>query len=131
MITSSYNREENIIYVKRLDEIGIQDLLTYINRIDQDFQHLGNLYILDDFRNSTSKYEANDFPDLIGEIQKRIFKYNEVRLAIVVDVPFDTALSILYEELSKAIENYNYRTFSTMEAAKSWLKQGINYQAGI
>ena len=125
MINISYSRDEDIIYVKRRDEIDIQDLLKYVIRLDQDYNDLGSLYILDDIRNSTSKYEAKEFPVLIGEIQKRIIKYREVRCALMVDTPFETALSILYEDISRAVDNYYYKTFSTIESAKSWLKTGM------
>ena len=124
MITISYSRDEDIIYVKRTDEIDIQDLLKYVISLDQDYKDLGKLYILDDIRNSTSKFEAKEFPILIGEIQKRIIKYKEVRCALLVDAPFDTALSILYEDISRAVDNYYYKTFSTIESAKIWLRTG-------
>jgi hypothetical protein len=67
MIKINYSQDEDIIYVKRFDEIDIQDLLKYVISLDQDFKDLGKLYILDDIRNSTSKYEAEEFPVLIGE----------------------------------------------------------------
>jgi len=125
MINTNYNQDEDIVYVERFDEIDLQELLTYIISLDQEYKDLGSLYILDDIRDSTSKYEAKDYPVIIGEIQKRIKKYNEVRCALVVDTPFETVLSILYEDISKSVDNYNYKTFSTIEAAKSWLKRRI------
>jgi malate/lactate dehydrogenase len=71
------------------------------------------------------KIEAKDNPIIINEIKNRIKKYKEVRCALVVDTPFDTAISILYENLSQALDKYNYKTFSTIESAKSWLKTGM------
>lgn len=130
MITFSYNKEENIFYIERRDEIELDDLIKYIEGIDQYSKNMDNLYILDDIRNSISKFTIEDIPTIIDEVKKRISKYKEVRCAVLVDKPFDTALSMLYENLSSIIENYLYKTFSTTEAGKNWLKQGLYYRSG-
>lgn len=119
MIRFNHNKEDNIIYVERRGEIVLNDIIKYVEGIDQNFQSLEKLYIVDDMRNSTSKLTVADNPIIIDEIKKRISKYVEVRCAVLVDKPFDTALSLLYENLSSSIKNYSYRTFSTKDAAKN------------
>ena len=80
------------------------------------------MYIVDDLRASISKYESKDYPLIIEEIKKRIGQYKEVRIAVLVMTPQDTALSLLYEQIAQSVENYNYKTFSTLEAGRNWLK---------
>ena len=123
MIKLTYNKKENIIYLERNGEIKLQDLLNNIKDIDQKFHHLKSLYIIEDTRKSTVDFKAKDYPTIIDYIKRRINKYNKVRSAIIVNNLFDTVLSLLYEEMSKEIENYEFKTFYTKEAAKTWLMQ--------
>jgi len=122
MIEVNYNQKEDIIYVTRTHEVILQDLLNYVKQFDEDYKDFDRLHIVDDLRASISKYESKDYPLIIEEIKKRIGQYKEVRIAVLVMTPQDTALSLLYEQIAQSVENYNYKTFSTLEAGRNWLK---------
>jgi hypothetical protein len=123
MIEISHNQTENLIQVNRTGEIQIQDVIDYIQRIDQDFNEQNNLYVLDDTRSSLSNYNhKDDYDRLIEEMEKCIRKFSRVHVAIVVDTPANAALSDIYKVMTNRISNYFFRIFSTPEAAKSWLK---------
>lgn len=121
MISFSYNKAENIIYAERRGEIGLEEVLTYIKCIDQNHQRLQNLYIIDDFRQSTSVFTRDEYPAMVEEISRRVNRYKQVKHAVIVDNPTETVLSILFEMISDSIENYTFKVFSTSEAAKHWL----------
>ena len=121
MIRYNYNKEENIIYVERHGDIILNDIFKYILDIDKNYQSLKNLSILDDVTKSTTKYTIIENSVIIEEIKRKLSKDTEVRLAILVDKPIETAYSMMFERLSMNIENFNYGTFSTKEAAKKWL----------
>ena len=121
MIDVSYNKEENIIYISRCGEITLEDMINHIKIIDEDFKHLKKLNIIEDTRNSTSKYEITDLPKIIDELNKRMVNFKKVKTAMIVDLPSDTALSIYFEGISKNSEKFYYKTYSTLAAAKSWL----------
>lgn len=133
MISSAFIKSDNILYFKRGSEITPQDLLLTIKEIDQNYRNNNRLYIIEDIRQSFAKLaiEIEEIPIIINELKKHICNYKEVRCAVIVNTPIDTVLSFLYEDLSKDLENYKYKTFSTTEAATKWLKQGFykKYQA--
>jgi hypothetical protein len=121
MIEVSYNPEENIIYSNRQGEITLQEVLSYIAQIDGEFLAQDELFVLEDYRQSSSNYEKKDLPLIIDEIKKRIGHFKLVKVAIVVDSPSETVLGILYEEIARQVDHYYFRTFSTISSAKSWL----------
>ncbi|MCU4175970.1 hypothetical protein [Carboxylicivirga sp. N1Y90] len=125
MITSRYDKDEDIVYVERHGNVDINDLVKYVVSLDHDFNHLNSLHIIDDLRNSTSTFKQKEYPAIIKEIEARIKRYDKVKCAVVVEKPKETALSILYKMTSKSIDKYTYETFSTLEAAKRWLKHPI------
>lgn len=122
MITTRYVKDQDIIYVERTSEIGLQEILAYIKSFDHDFKNFKDLYILDDFRDSISLFNKGDYPIMIQGLEKRLNRYDQVKHAVLVHNPSDTALSILFEMISKVLINYSYKTFSTEGAAISWLK---------
>lgn len=123
MIEISYKEEDNIILVRRSGEIYVQDLINYINKIDQDFRELKRLYILDDAIGSVWKFNHKDDYDLLfHEIDKCARNFIRVYVAIVVDTPQYTAMADLYKLKTDKIKNYYFQFFSTPEAASSWLK---------
>lgn len=122
MIEFRYNSEEDIIYLERSGDISLQDVLSCINSINQNFQSLQKLHIIDDLRHSVSTFKKEEYPVMINELKKRVNRYNQVKHAVIVNNPSDTALTILFAMKSKSIENYSFKIFSTIEAAKYWLK---------
>lgn len=121
MIDFRYNKEENIVYVDRRNGVSLDEIIRYVENIDFSYQDLQNLYIIEDIRHSVSKFELDDYSIICNEIKKRASKYDEVRHAVIVDNPSNTVLSILFESFSEPIENYFYKTFSTIDLAKNWL----------
>ncbi len=121
MIESSFNQEENIIYVKRSDEVDLEELMSHIIRLDKTYNGIKKLNLIDDFGDSVSKFQIQDFPDVIEDLKKRIQAYDHVNHAVIVTKPLDAALSYMFTLTSQSISNYTYRTFSSLKAAKSWL----------
>ena len=125
MINTDYNQEDHIVYLRREGEIKIQDLMSVTKSVSHSFQNLQSLHIIDDVRNSISNFNSNYYPILIKEIGKVAKSFSEVRHAIIVDTPSDTVLSIMFEEISRNLDNYSYKTFSTEEGAKGWIATGL------
>ena len=124
MIEISYDQEENIIHVERSGEISVEDLIGYINKIDQEYRELKRVYILDDTRGSVWKFNhKKDYDRLFHEIDKRVRNFIRVYVALIVDTPKHTAMSDLYLLKTREIKNYFFRFFSSSEAAKSWLTE--------
>ena len=124
MIEFSYNKDEDIIYTKRSGDIYFQDLIDYVMRLDEEFNDFNRVYILDDTRDSTPMHNhTNNYRQIVGDIKEIMSGYSEVKHAVIASSPGNTALNMIFEKLTREIENYHFRVFSTTEASKFWLKQ--------
>lgn len=122
MIEYKYNKKEDIFYVKRYGEVSFDNMIEYINNISKQSLNHKSLYLLTDTRESITKFNIEDFPFILNEIKKRLHNYEEVKDAIIVEAPLNAAFSMFFENISKELENYHYKAFSTVAAAKKWLK---------
>ncbi len=127
MIHSSYKQGENILYMDRKDEIKMQDLFALVQDTISNYRDIKCLYILDDARNSTPKFSSQDYPELSKRVSDGLKHFLEVRHAILVDSPMNTALGILFEGIANEIPSYSFKTFFSEEDAKNWLKEGIHF----
>lgn len=129
MINSRFEKEECIVYIQREGDIRIEDLFAAVASTISDYKDLKNLYVLDDKRGSKSIFSSSDYPALLKKIGAGLVHFQEVRHAILVDTPMNTALAILFERLVDDLPNYSFKTFSTQETALSWLKKGAYYDS--
>ena len=121
-INISYSKHENIIYVHREGEIFLNDIISFMKVIEKDFLKLERLFILDDARNSVTNHSIDELKPIHEFISSRSVDFKEIYATILVNEPNATAISIFFEEMSKSIENYSFKTFSSMNAAKIWLR---------
>ena len=122
MIEYSYNKKEDIIYMKRSQEIYFQDLIYFIIKIDAEFNHKKALFVIDDTRGSILKHDhKKDLENILVEIKDRINKYDVVKIAQVMGKPNDTAVGLIFELMSNEIQNFYTKVFSTLKAAQEWL----------
>ncbi len=119
----SIKEEAGIFYVTRVGEITLQDIKSYIDQFDKSFKHYKRLFLIEDANQAIPKYKAEGLEEIHEEIKTRIGKYDIVKVAVIVNNPINTALSMLYANLSETIKNYHYKTFSTLEAAERWIKE--------
>lgn len=127
MIHTSYQKEENILHMDRKGEIKIQELFTQVQETVSNYKDIKCLYILDDARESKPQFSARDYPNLSKKISAGLVNFKEVRHAILVDSPMNTALGILFESIANKIQSYSFKTFFQEEAAREWLKEGFHY----
>jgi len=127
MIRTNYIQEENILHMDRQGEIKIEDLFKQVQETVSNYKKIKCLYILDDARESKPQFSARNYPNLSKKISDGLVHFKEVRHAILVDSPMNTALGILFESIANEIPSYTFKTFFTEEAAKEWLKDGLHH----
>jgi len=127
MIHSSYKQEEKILYMDRQDEIKMHDLFALVQDTVSNYKDIKCLYILDDARNSIPQFSSRDYPELSKRVSDGLAHFLEVRHAILVDSPMNTALGILFEGMANEIPSYSFKTFFSDEEAKKWLKEGDHF----
>ena len=126
MIKFTYNKADNIIYRVRFGKINIQELLLSIKEIETNFTHFDKLCILDDARESISVFSEEEYQLLLDEIDRILMNFEEVRFAVVFETPTETALGILFDDMTYKYEKFISKTFSTIEASKVWLLNRSN-----
>lgn len=127
MIEYNYNKDEDIIYVKRQGEISFDDLMEYVHNIYNDFQTHNRIFVLTQTIETELIFNPKDYPILINEIRKHLDSIDVYRDAIVISKSLNVAYSVIFEKLSIEIQNYSYKTFSIKEAAKEWLLKEQGY----
>ena len=127
MTNISFHKEEQIIVIRRSGVIFIKDLLDLVENINQTYRQDKCLFVLDLIGESTSAFHQDDYPELQESIRAIAENFIELRHALVVSKPSDTALSYLYEKLDKSIPGARFKTFSTIDAAREWLKSSPLY----
>ena len=125
MVHIEFFEEEGIIQIIREGELTASDMVDFINKIDDKYNHLENLFILDRIGESKSEFTNIDqLQTITDEISERISNYKFVKAAILVEVPFETAMVYMFQQIVNKIPNYRVEVFSTESAAKRWLKSG-------
>jgi len=121
MIITNYNQEEGILETIFEGEITVKDILDYIAISDFDKENPGVLKILSDGRNAhfnVSPAELNKIVEAAGKITSF---HLYILDAMVVENPLDTAMTMLYENISP-VTKYKVKVFSTIQSAREWLK---------
>jgi len=121
MIVSKYNKEDNIIYMHRSGDVYLEDIITNIKNNGKNLQSLKNVFVLEDIRESTTKFKEKDYPKIVEEVKNVLVNIKKIYSALVVENIQDTALSLLFEMISENVSGYEYKTFCTVDAAKKWL----------
>ena len=122
MIEYSFNKDENILYLKRIGDIFLDDILNIIDELNSQMENCRQIYILQDTSESSMKYNTDDLNPMILEFKQRIKNFDIVRIANYTEDPVETAVAFVFEELTLQIDKFHHKTFSTYENAKLWLK---------
>ena len=123
MFHIKFSEKEGIIYVQREGEITAEDIVGYIIELDEKFNHLESVLILEKVDDSKSMLRSFDQFNLFeAEITKRASKYKHVKNAIVVESPFEKAIIYMLQEITNRIKGYRIEVFPTEDLAMKWLK---------
>ncbi len=121
---------DRIVYISREGCIDLADAINILKRVIQEFGNQRVLYILEDARRSTLDLSVPEMGVYYDEIKKHLNKFVEVRHAIVLSTPFETAMGTIFQEMVGPLKVYAYACFSTKTAAINWLKKGSFYGFG-
>ncbi len=118
---------DRIVYISREGCIDLAGAINILKRVIQEFGNQRVLYILEDARRSTLDLSVPEMGVYYDEIKKHLYKFVEVRHAIVLSTPFETAMGVIFQQMVSSLSVYSYACFSTEKAAKEWLKNGKYY----
>lgn len=120
MITVRFNAEEGHLDSRFHGRVTEEEIIDYINATRLNSSYPRYLKILTDGMEANMDFSPDALPRIVEANNRSLEVYDAIVDAIVLDAPKETALSIFYEELSKA-PKYRFRVFSTRKATIAWL----------
>jgi hypothetical protein len=125
MYKINFNKKDNLLEVKVVGEITVDDMLNYIRQIGTYLEFTDKLYIFQDSRNIEPKLDLFDIPVVANEFEKVMKKFKFIKHADIHHLPASTAYALIYQ-YNTQFTNYKYEIFNTQEAAEGWLLEVVN-----
>jgi len=120
MISELFNDESGYLESNWTGAITLQEVVSYIRRVKENFNYPRKLKILTSAVEAQVALSIDDLTVISDENKESLKNYESVSDAFVVDQAIAAALTIMYQKVS-AVRNYNFKVFSSKEAARNWL----------
>lgn len=121
MITSTFNKQSDILESEFIGDATLDDILNYIITIENNKTYPRLLKIKINAAQVNFTFSINDLEKIAIERNKLAEKYDFIIASIIVANPKSTVISMLYQQLDIA-EKYKFNIFSTEKGAMKWLK---------
>lgn len=124
MINCDFDSNEGLLFVEFTGEITVEELTNYIISVRENTELPQRLKILSDASKGkfAKRIGRKELLNFLEENRVTLSQKEAIYDAFVLSSTFEMALGMLYREFNK-IENYKFNVFSTLEAAKDWLKK--------
>lgn len=116
-----YDETNSIFYLTRKTSISLKMLLSCISNLSSVVNN-PKLNLICDLRLGESDYSNDDIKTIHQNIKESMWKFSQLRLALVVDTPRETALCFMLEAHLQKEQNCFVSVFSSIEAAQFWHK---------
>lgn len=121
MITLKFVKQTGILESIWEGDIYLNQIIEYIESVSTNKDFPRRLKIVSDSRRAKFIIQPVDISKIVDANLKSLANYEMIIDAMIPANPHETAMSVLYMELS-ATEKYFFKIFSTTEAAIEWLK---------
>ncbi len=122
MVKTSFDRHSGILDSKFEDNITVEELVDYIRATQKNKSYPRTLKILTDATRAHMNFSPSGLQRIVEANYKSLDEYNFIIDAIVLESRRETALSVLYQELSKT-QKYKFEIFATRKSALQWLEK--------
>ena len=117
-----YIIEKDLVKVWFEGMLQAETIADLITDIVNDRRYLPDkLKILIDSRRAKFASKPEDLRVILKRIREHHEKFELIKLTIILQNPYETAISILMQEMVRDLGNVYLRVFSTEQAAVSWL----------
>lgn len=120
MISLEFNNETDILMVKMIEDITIDEILDYINEVKKNKSYPRNLKSLIDGSNASTKFKIRNLSKIVKINNEALKNYESFIDAIILRTPKETALAMFFGLLSKN-KRHKFKVFSTEKSALNWL----------
>jgi hypothetical protein len=117
-----YNIDNEFVKVWFEGALQAETIADLVTDIVNDRERLpGKLKVLIDSRRAKFVSKPEDLKLILKKIKEHHNKFEQIKLTIILQNPYETAISILMQEMVRDLGNVYFRVFSTEQAAVSWL----------
>ncbi|MGD0581543.1 MAG: hypothetical protein ABR974_01205 [Bacteroidales bacterium] len=103
--------------------VSAESIASIITDIVNERKNLpDNVRVLVDARRAKYDGKPDDLKMILRKFREHNRKFEMIKLAIILQNPYETAISIIMQEMLKNIENIFFKVCSTEQAAISWLR---------
>jgi len=121
MIFSSFDHRRGILHTKFRGVVKLSEFLEDIKQVGQNNDLPRNLKILTDATKAKFEFDDDDIPIILYLKDYYAKNFTSIREAFVQNDPYVTALSMIYQYDASQLENFQYKIFSSCDAACIWL----------
>lgn len=121
MILTKFNQEKGILQTNYQGVIKLRDYLEDIKQVGLNNELPRNLKILTDATDARFEFGEDDIPRILEYKGQYAKNFEFIREALVQNDPYVTALSMIYQYDALYLENFQYKIFSSFDAACHWL----------
>lgn len=115
--------EKDFIKVLLIGIIKAEEIGRLITDVVQEKEKLPKqLKILIDSRRAKYETKTSDLQVILKKIVENHKKFEIIKMTIVQQNPYETAMSMIMKEMLKGLGNVYFEVFSTEQAAVLWLK---------
>jgi len=118
----SYNIEKDLVRVVFDGQIRVEAINRLIADLIRKEKLPQNLKVLIDSRRAKYDTKPGELPSIIKKLKEHNEKFESIKLTIIQQNPYETAISMIMQEYLKGLGNIYFKVFSTEQAAVSWLK---------
>ncbi len=119
--TYSYYENASLLELQTTGVMQVGDIISHYVHIRNDHTLPKNLKVLIDARSTQLDLRVEDIALTNDAVKEALLNFDSLREAILVDKPYETAIATMFERFYSKIESYNFRVFSTENAARVWL----------
>ena len=120
MVFTDFDHQKKILITRFEGDVELIEIIDYINATRDNKSYPRGLRILTDSRKSNMLITPDEIPAIVEANNRSLKNYTFIIDAIILENPHDTAMSYLFQELSKT-RNYFFEIFASYEAANEWL----------
>lgn len=127
MISTNFNPSNNILEVKYIGKVSLQEIVDYISVTKTTSEYPRTLKILTDATKANMLFSPDDVQTIVDANNESLQNYDYIIDAIIVTNPNETALSLFFKLLSEN-KKYKFKVFSDTQAATIWLTQKVELE---
>ncbi len=119
----SYSIEKEFVRVVFDDVVSAESIAALMSDIVKERKKLPSiLKVLVDARRARFAGRPDDLRIILKKFREHYTKFEIIKLTIVLQNPYETAISIIMKEMLRNLTNIYIKVFSTEQAAAEWLK---------